>query len=306
MKLFIIAGATASGKTGLAIALAKALDNCPIIYADSRTIYKYLDIGTAKPSPEIRQKIPHHLIDIIEPTEFFNASDFAKETEKILANLRGEYAILTGGTGLYINMYLEGIAPVPEISPEIQKEIRNIYKEKGRKGLQKLLAEKDPEIYKQIDTKNPMRMMRALEVLFQTGKSLAYYWKLPKKKFKLPEEIVKIYIDLPKEVLHKNIELRTEEMIHEGLIEEVQHLLLKYPADAPGFNSIGYKETVSFLQREGGSVEELKKEIIKNTKKYAKRQKTWFNKFYKKNAIIFDSLQKSDIIVRSILEKVDF
>ncbi len=303
MKLIIIAGPTASGKTGLSVALSRELGNCPVIYADSRTIYKYMDVGTAKPSKEIRKEIPHYLIDIIEPTETFNASEFAEETEKIITKLNTEYVLLTGGTGFYINTYLEGTAPVPEISEEIKKQVREIYKEGGLKKLQKILSEKDPVLYRKTDIKNPARLMRALEVFLQTGKPLSYFWELPRKKFKLPQEILKVYIRPPKEVVHKNIEKRTEQMFRDGLMEEVQHLLLKYPEEAPGFNSIGYKETVRFLKKEEVSPEDLKREIIRNTKKYAKRQRTWFDKFFKKNAIIFEDLQKSDIIVRSIINE---
>lgn len=270
----VICGPTASGKTALAISLAKHFQT-EIISADSRQCYKEMNIGVARPSEKELHEITHHFIASHSITENVTAADFEKfalkKTQELF--LKSKIVILAGGTGLYIKAFCEGLDTIPPIPPGIRCQIIENYQQKGLSWLQEELKKKDPLFYEQGEIKNPQRMMRALEVQEATGCSILNFRKGEKaiRDF----NITKIGLEVPKEVLHRRIHDRVDQMINNGLVEEVKSLLPFQ--QLPALQTVGYKEIFSYLS---GSVplSQAIDTIKKNTKQYAKRQMTWFRK----------------------------
>ncbi len=304
-KLIVICGPTASGKTELAIKLALRLSpgqakkkfgirGIEIISADSRQIYRGMDIGTAKPAPNVKCKmkkekcylvedIPHYLIDIVNPDEEFSLAEYQKLANEKISEIHSKEKIpfLVGGTGLYINAVVYGYQ-IPKGKPDINLRKR-LEKESNEKLLQKL-KKLDPNSAKNIDQKNKRRLVRALEVCILTGKPFSDQ----RIKRSTPYDILILGIDTPKNKLNKKIEQRVEKMLKQGLIPEVNLLLKKgYSENLPAMSGIGYKEIVDFLNQTKKlnnkiTKEQLLKETIdlikKNTRKYSKRQLTWFKR----------------------------
>lgn len=269
-KIIAIVGPTASGKTDLSLFLAKKFDGY-IISADSKQLYKGMDIGTGKITEKEAGTIPHFGFDLINPDQEFNVSHFKKYAERIIDS-KDEVAIVVGGTGLFIDALLYNITP-PEVAPDLEfrtKIEEQIQKESLEAVVKELIA-LDPEAENIVDLKNPRRVIRALEVTKKSGKPFsAYYTRGPQKY-----ESLVLGIDIPKEELHTKIDTRVDAMINDGLIGEVKNLLKKYNKNAPGFSSIGYKELIPYLKGEI-SKEQTIEDIKTASKKYAKRQMTWF------------------------------
>ena len=276
MKNPVIAvlGPTASGKTGLALQIAQAFGG-EIVNCDSRQIYKEMEIGTAKPTPEEMAQTAHHLFDIISPDQEFSAGDyidFAKP--KILEILkRGKVPILTGGTGFYYSAISEGLSNIgndTNYTQELQKE----FESNGISPLVSRLIEIDPQAPDYIDINNHRRVIRALEIYHISGKKLSEVKPIPP----LPEvNFYPVVITQRRILLHQRIEIRVEKMFQSGLLKECEKLFQKYDKFAPGLKSIGYSEFKDFFF-EGKSLEFVKEKIIVNTRRYAKRQDTWFKK----------------------------
>jgi tRNA dimethylallyltransferase len=272
--LLVILGPTASGKTDLAIRVAKGL-NTEIISADSRQFYRELSIGTAKPSPEQLAAIKHHLIGQISIHDKYNISDFEKDVLSLLEELfqKHDAVVMCGGSGLYIDAVCNGIDDQPEHDPEIRQLLTREYKAKGIVYLQNELHRLDPEYYKQVDLSNPNRLMRALEVCMATGKPYSSFRTGLKKS--RPFKIVKLGIDIPREELIKRINARTDSMVSAGLIDEARENLVNRHLNS--LNTVGYKEMFEYL--DGNlSLEDAIEKIKINTRRYAKRQMTWFRK----------------------------
>ena len=273
-KLIVIGGPTASGKTGLAIELARFYKT-EIINADSRQFYKYMDIGTAKPTQEELSQAVHHFVDFLEPDQEYNAGRFESDALAKIAEIHGknDYAIVVGGSGLYIRTLCEGMDDLPETDPELRAKYNQLFKDEGLEVLQKLLIEKDPDYFEVVDRNNPHRIIRALEVIEQTGVT---YSSLRKRiKPERPFEIIKIAIDIEREELYERINNRVDMMISSGLIDEVKSLL-KY-RNCNALQTVGYIDIFSFL--DGAISLETAIELIKkNSRNYAKRQMTWFRK----------------------------
>ena len=272
--VIIIAGPTASGKTALSLELA-AHFNTEIISADSRQCYKELNVGVAKPPVESLKSIKHYFINSHSIHDNVNAQvfeDYALDAvEKIFQ--KNDVAIMVGGTGMYIKAFTEGLDDIPEIDLNIRNEIIKNYSEKGLLWLQNEVEKTDPIFWRDAEQKNPQRLMRALEVIVSTGKSIMTFRK--NVKIQRPFVIKKIGINLPKEQLHINIETRVDEMIKQGLIDEVRTL---YPyKNINALQTVGYKEIYNFLD-EKITLPEAITQIKTNTKRYAKRQLTWFKK----------------------------
>ena len=272
--VIIIAGPTASGKTALSLELA-AHFNTEIISADSRQCYKELNIGVAKPSAESLKSIRHYFINSHSIHDDVNAQVFEKyalnAVEKIFQ--KNDIAIMVGGTGMYIKAFSEGLDEIPEVDITVRNKIINDYKEKGLLWLQNEIEKTDPIFWRDAEQKNPQRLMRALEVIVSTGKSITTFRK--NAKIQRPFIIEKIGICLSKEQLHANIETRVDEMINQGLIDEVKSL---YPyKNINALQTVGYKEIYNFLD-EKITLPEAITQIKRNTKHYAKRQLTWFKK----------------------------
>lgn len=273
-KLIIIGGPTASGKTGLSILLANHYET-EIVNADSRQFYKQMDIGTAKPTKAELALSTHHFVNFLNPDEEYNAGKFEIDALKIIQTIfeKKDYAIVVGGSGLYIKTLCDGMDNLPESNPEIRNKYNNVFTSEGIEALQKLLLEKDSDYYTVVDLKNPHRLIRALEVIEQSGQT---YTSLRKRNKSIrPFEIIKIAIEVPREALYERINFRVDEMIKNGLINEVKSLSSFRKSNA--LQTVGYSEIFAFL--EGKLTQEEAIDLIKkNSRNYAKRQMTWFKK----------------------------
>jgi tRNA dimethylallyltransferase len=272
--LLIILGPTASGKTDLAIKAAKWLET-EIISADSRQFYRELSLGTAKPSPEQLVEVRHHFIGHISITEKYNISRFEQDAISLLGNLflSHDVVVMTGGSGLYIDAVCQGVDEQPEHDPAIRQILTLDYKAKGIEYLRAELLRLDPDYYHQVDLSNPHRLMRAVEVCLITGKPYSSYRKGKQKKRDF--RIVKIGIDISREELVKRINHRIDEMMSRGLLEEATANMSFRHLNA--LNTVGYKEMFEYLDG-NCSLEEAIEKIRINTRRYAKRQMTWFRK----------------------------
>ncbi len=273
-KVYIIAGPTAVGKTSFAIALAKQLAT-EIISADSRQCYQELSIGVARPSTDELMEVPHHFIASHSVADELNAGFFEQyalaQTEQVFKNHSS--VVMVGGTGLYIKAFCEGIDPMPIIPAEIRAGIIEQYEAKGLVWLQAELKHKDPVFWAVAEQQNPQRLMRALEVLTATGVSIMEYRSAKKKDRNF--EAVKIGLEIPTELLVNNINLRVDQMMQKGLLEEVQSTIAF--RNKMALQTVGYKELFSHIDGKI-SLDEAVQQIKVHTRQYAKRQMTWFKK----------------------------
>ncbi|MEW6184661.1 MAG: tRNA (adenosine(37)-N6)-dimethylallyltransferase MiaA [Thermodesulfobacteriota bacterium] len=277
-KLIFISGPTAAGKTQLAHTLAREV-GADIINADSMQIYRYMDIGTAKPTSRERKEVPYHLIDILDPDEDFDASSFRKQALAVIAELqqRRRPMFFVGGTGLYLRVLQRGIFPCPPADPLIRERLRKTAKEKGPEFLWAGLQVSDPESARRIKPKDTFRLVRALEVLEMTGRPISdwQHWKNePPSAF----DILWIGITREREALYRRINERTEAMMAAGFLGEVRGLLEKgFSPQLKSMQSLGYRHLVEVLkgERELSAAVEL---IKRDTRRYAKRQMTWLRK----------------------------
>lgn len=268
----IIVGPTAVGKTALALKIAQEF-NTGIVSADSRQCYKELNIGVAKPSAEVLHAVKHHFINSHTIHEEVNAALFEQyalaSVDAIFQN--SNIAVMAGGTGLYINAFCEGMDEIPVILPEVRKNIRNGFLLSGLEWLQYQVEQNDPEYYQNGEVLNPQRLMRSLEVKLSTGRSIRSFQS--KQKIKRPFDIVKIGLALPRESLYQKINYRVDDMIDYGLEEEARSLLPYRYLNA--LNTVGYKEFFSYF--DGVISRDQAIDAIKlSTRRYAKRQVTWF------------------------------
>ena len=275
-KVLVICGATASGKTALSLACAKAF-NGEIISADSMLVYKGLDIGTAKPSVDEREGIPHHLIDVVSPMESFSVSDYEAVALPIVERLlsEGKTPIICGGTGFYINsiLYKSQFGNVGA-NEELRAKYEELAKEYGNEYVHDILKQKDPESAKKLHPNDLKRVIRALEIFDVTGKAKSEQQDTPMPRF----DFVSVSIEYPRDKLYNRINLRVDEMFKSGLMDEVQGLLDNgVTEDMQCMQGIGYKEVAEGLKA-GWTEEEIKELIKKNTRNYAKRQQTFFKR----------------------------
>lgn len=272
--LIIIAGPTAVGKTKVAIELAKYFDT-EIISADSRQIYQELNIGVARPSVAELEQVKHHFIANKSIKEYVSAGNFEKEVLDILENLyqTKNIAILCGGTGFYINAVLNGFDEIPEIDQAVRQQLNEDFKENGIVFLQEKLKNLDPETYQKIDIFNTQRVIRALEICIGTGLTFSSF--KDKKQNKRNFIPIKIGLNLPKEMLHHNINKRVDEMMENGFLEEAKNLIPFKNFNA--LQTVGYKEFFDYFE-EKTSLQEAINLIKLHTRQYAKRQMTFFNR----------------------------
>jgi tRNA dimethylallyltransferase len=272
--VIIIAGPTAVGKTGVAIAVAKALGT-EIISADSRQCYKELNIGVARPSAEELAQVPHYFIASHSITEKVTAATFEQFALKTVHGFfkKLDVVVLTGGTGLYLKAFCEGLDAIPEVPDAIHQQVIHDYQQQGLVWLQQQVQQLDPLFYTQGEIHNPQRLMRALEVVLATGNSIETFKRgaATARDFK----IIKIGLQLPKDELHRNINTRVEGMFKAGLLAEVNGLLPFRHLNA--LQTVGYTELFNFLD---GNITEAEaiEQIKQHTRQYAKRQLTWFRK----------------------------
>ncbi len=276
-QVIVIVGPTCSGKTRISIDLAENLKS-EIISADSRQVYKYLDIGTAKPSLSVLKRVKHHFISSLEPDADFNVSDFETKALAVISRLHSEKKIpvVAGGSGLYIKALVDGIFNTVDTDDEFRSHLISERKKYGNEYLYKKLADADPVSASRMLPQNYKRVIRALEVIYLTGRPI---WQL-QKEYKRDVQIVfyQYALEWDRDKLYQNIEKRVDEMLEAGLVDEVKSVLGKgYNKDLNALNTVGYKEIISFL--EGEITLHRASELIKrNTRRFAKRQLTWFKK----------------------------
>lgn len=272
--LICIVGPTAIGKTALSLKLASHYST-EIISADSRQFFKEMFIGTAVPTLSELSQAKHHFIQSISIKEDYNVGRFEEEALDILQEIFKDksVAILVGGSGLYQKAVTEGLDKFPEIPSDIRKKYNELLEDEGLEALQTLLKEKDPETYEAIDVDNPRRLTRALEVIEVSGRSFSTFQNQTKKN--RPFDVLKIGLEAPRQVIYNRIEQRVDIMLEQGLLQEAQQLFPSKHLNA--LQTVGYKELFNYF--EGNcTLEEAISEIKKNTRRFAKRQLTWFKK----------------------------
>ena len=285
--LLVIVGETASGKTSLAIEIAKNL-NGEIVSADSWTVRRGLDIGTAKPNAEQRKEIEHHLIDIVDPLEDFNAAEYKKKANKVINEIysKGKLPIMVGGTGLYVDSVIYDFEFLP-VDPNFDRKEHDL---KSLEELMQIIKEKKLD-YSSVDTRNKRRLVRLIET---NG-------EIPKRK-ELRDNTLLIGIKVPKDKLRERISLRVDQMLEDGLEDEVRNLAKQYSWDDEIMKGVGYRQWKSYFEGTQ-NLEETKRQIINATMSLAKRQRTWFNR---NNSIQWiDSSIKMDAVVELITTKLN-
>ncbi|MEH2079217.1 MAG: tRNA (adenosine(37)-N6)-dimethylallyltransferase MiaA [Nostoc sp.] len=266
-KLIVICGATATGKSGLALALAMRLGSV-IFSADSRQVYREFDIGTAKPTVAEQKLVRHYLIDICEPTDMMTVADYQEQTQALIASVGVIPLFLVGGTGLYIRSIVRGMK-IPRVAP--QTELRSQLESLGQTQLYAMLQQVDPVAAQKIHGNDSVRTLRALEVFYVTG------YPISEQQGENPPNypILQIGLDCDVEILAARIQQRTEQMIANSLVKEVENLCQKYSADLSLLNTLGYQEIKQYLAGDI-SLDEAKELTILHTRQFAKRQRTWF------------------------------
>jgi tRNA dimethylallyltransferase len=288
-RILVIVGPTAIGKTMLSIELAKAL-NTEIISCDSRQFYKELLIGATPPNPKELSEVKHHFIQHLSVENDFNAGQFEIDAIAKIKELHKtkDTIIIVGGSGLYIDAICKGFDKIPKINTELRIQLNQEFTEKGLTWLQDTMKKVDPEFYASCDTQNPQRLLRALEVYKTTREKFSSYkTQGPKKR---PFEIIKIGLNTDREILYKRINHRVDAMLENDLLEEVQALLPFQKKNA--LQTVGYKEIFSFYNNEC-TLEQALANIKQNTRRFAKRQLTWFKK--DKNTKWFEPHQIKEI-----------
>lgn len=272
--LIVIAGPTAVGKTALSIEWAKKLNTC-ILSADSRQFYKEMKIGTAAPSESELKEVKHHFIAHLSIHDYYNVSMYEIQALEILkqAFKTNDYVIVCGGSGLYIDALSYGIDTLPDPDPVLRKQLTELHLKEGTDDLLRQLKELDPEFYEIVDINNPKRILRALEVCIQTNQTYTSLRKNQQKKRDF--SIVKYCLSLPRETLYQRINRRTDQMIADGLLDEAKALCPFRHLNA--LNTVGYKELFGFIDGKY-TLEESIEKIKTNTRRYAKRQITWFKR----------------------------
>lgn len=275
-KIIIIVGPTATGKSALGLHLAQKFRG-EIINADSMQIYRGLDIGTAKPTREEQKLVRHHLIDILDLNQIYSAAKFREEADEIIKKLHQEGIpiFVVGGTGLYLKVLTQGIFHGPEANSELRQQLKKRLAQEGSQALHQELQRIDPEAAFRIHPRDHLRLIRALEVIYQTNRPISSLQR--EHGFKeQPYVVLKIGLSLPKEELFRRIEERIEEMLQKGWIEEVKNLLAQgLSPNIKPFQAIGYRQIIRYLS---GQIDfpEMVRLIIRETRAYAKRQITWF------------------------------
>ena len=268
-RLITICGATATGKSGVALALAGRLQSS-ILSADSRQVYREFDIGTAKPTAADRTSVPHHLIDICDPTETLTLADYQQQAQNLIAAVDSPL-LLVGGTGLYIKSVVKGLK-IPRVGPI--PELRSQFAELGQSQCYAMLQQVDRPAADKIHANDPVRTSRALEVFYVTGRPIS------EQQGENPPNypILQIGLDCDIEVLVDRIKQRTEQMLERGWLTEVEYLCQKYGCDLPLLNTLGYQEMKQYLAGDI-KLEAAKELTVLHTRQFAKRQRTWFKAY---------------------------
>lgn len=273
-NLILVIGPTAVGKTDLCLKLAKKFDT-EIVSCDSRQFYREMNLGTAKPTEEELQQVPHHLINSLSIEDDYDVKRFEKDALEILGKIfkSNSVAVMTGGSGLFADAITKGFDEMPDVDPEIRTKIIGEFEEKGLTWLQSQVADADPEYYSQVDRQNPQRLMRALEVYLGTGRKFSSF--RVKKQSERPFKIIKIGLERDREDLYQRIDTRMDQMIAAGLFDEADALFGKRHLNA--MQTVGYSEIFGYLEGNYDKAEAVRL-LKRNSRRYAKRQLTWFRR----------------------------
>ncbi len=296
--LITVIGPTAIGKTSLAVSLAKHFET-EIISSDSRQFYKEMSIGTAVPSDEEQQGVRHHFIQHISVSTPYSVGDFETEALQKIKTLFGRYNILVlvGGSGLYTDAVLEGLDTFPTVSAGVREQLNQLLEERGITALQKQLKELDPDYHEVVDLQNPHRIIRALEVCLSSGKPYSSFLGQPKAD--RPFKSLVVGLNAERDILYDRINTRVDNMMAQGLLEEVKRLLPYKEYNA--LQTVGYRELFAFLE-DKYNLDTAIEEIKKNTRRFAKRQLTWYRK--SKEVLWFDYNTPHDEIATEVQNKI--
>lgn len=300
-KVIAICGPTASGKTGLSIELAKKIDG-EIISCDSMQIYQDMTIGTAKPTTEEMQGIKHYLIDFVPPNQRYSVADFKKDAMVAIKEVlsHGKVPIIVGGTGLYLDALIYNIEYQDiQIDLAYRKKLENIAQSEGLDKLYEMAMKIDKQAAEKISKNDQKRILRILEIYHQTGKTKTQQ-EIESRKQEIPYQYLVFGIQMDRQILYDRINQRADKMIEQGLIEEVENLLKKYQEFPTAMQGLGYKEVVEYLE---GTLtkEEMIEKIKQESRRYAKRQLTWFRR--NQDIIWLDGIQSKEKNINLILEE---
>lgn len=301
----VIVGPTCVGKTEVGLALARRLGRAEIISADSKQVYRYMDIGTAKPTVGERTAVKHHLVDIRYPDERFSAGDFKREAEKVIDHLHasGTIPLVVGGTFLYVHALIDGLSPIPAVDPKVRGRLEDEAVEEGSYSLYQRLSQIDPEAASRIHPNDTFRLVRALGVWETTGVTISRYRRTIEAR---GYRTVKIGLTRPREALYRMIDERVDRMVEAGLVEEVSMLLkMGYERYLLSMEGCGYKEILPYLKGEmplNESVSLLKR----NSRRYSKRQMSWMRREREIRLIDVESRSTGDVAdeMMEVVEKI--
>jgi tRNA dimethylallyltransferase len=301
-RTVVLVGPTGVGKTDSAIWLAKRI-NAEIVSADSMLVYRGMDVGTAKPTPKQRAEIPHHLIDVVEPSESFSAAKYRELAAAAIEDIRRreKVALVCGGTGLYVRALVDGLFDGPEADWELRSELMAEADEEGPEAMHARLKQIDPQAAAQISPKDLRRVIRALEVYQRTHRPISDLQVQWKEKRPAPPMFG---LTMNRRALYRRIDERVEEMFERGLVEETERLLERgLRCNRTAMQAIGYKEVVGFLDGHY-ALDEAKRLLKRNTRRYAKRQLTWFRKDDKIKWYSFDDYDSTEHLYEALLESL--
>lgn len=301
--VIVICGPTASGKTALSIELAKRI-NGEIVSADSMQIYKYMDIGSAKATQEEMDGIEHYMLDFVEPNMRYSVADYKKQAEICIERIleKGKVPIVVGGTGLYVNSLIYGIEYNEiELDKEYRDKLEKIVEEKGLETLYNKALEIDPVAMDKISCNDKKRILRVLEIYHETGRTKTEQ-EIESRSKEIKYDYKVFAINMDREILYDRVNQRVDIMLEQGLIEEVKNLISKYDELPTAIQGLGYKETEEYIE---GKItkEEMVDKIKMETRRYAKRQLTWFKK--NKDTIWIDGLESKEKNIQIILEEIN-
>ena len=271
----IVLGPTASGKTSLSMSLASRFDG-EIVCCDALQIYRHMDIGTAKPSAAAREGVPHHMIDLRNPDEYFSAGDYQRLAREVLRGIRSRSRVpfIEGGSGFYLRALIHGLFEGPRRSEQVRSRLRNIVARRGTGLLHRALCRVDPQAGARIAPSDSARIIRAYEVYLDTGTPISQW------QHRMPDNFegfrwLKLGIDWPRAMLYQRIDKRVEEMLQAGFADEVRSLLDRFPRECHPFKAIGYKQVGDYLEGRS-TLDQAIEQIQRASRHYAKRQLTWF------------------------------
>ncbi|MBA61144.1 MAG: tRNA (adenosine(37)-N6)-dimethylallyltransferase MiaA [Planctomycetaceae bacterium] len=302
---WFLTGPTASGKTAAGLALAERIE-AEIISLDSMAIYRGMDIGTAKPTQQERQRVTHHMIDILEPNEPFSVAEYLTRAHRIVSEItqRGKKVLFVGGTPMYLKVLLRGIFGGPAADWEFRQQVEQQVELHGTQALHRQLAMVDPISAHKFHPNDIRRVTRALEVYHLTGEPISHQQQEFENRNKLGKQYV-FQLSWPREILHQRIEDRVEAMFEAGLVNEVERLLKScQQLGRTALQAVGYREVVEHLQGER-SLDETKQQVVYHTRRFARRQETWFRGFPECRQISMTNEMSAERVVESVLALVE-